>query len=140
MPRLEGRRALLACGTCSVVSGAALAAIRVLADGMDDFSTYRHPSEPWLLAAHRWSAPLVYLTFGWTIGDHVSLRLRLPQRRTSGILVTVLIALVTVTGILIQNTELGNAREESVWVHATAGTCATVSVLLHRLKGPAKEH
>ncbi|MCK6447023.1 MAG: hypothetical protein L6Q99_11570 [Planctomycetes bacterium] len=132
MRRLDGRRALLIAGSCSATAGVALLLIRTVCEAPDEFSVYRHWSEPWLLATHRWSAPFVYVALGWTIGDHVVQKWTSATRRRSGLVTLGLLCAVGLTGATLQNVDLELARNTFVWVHSATAIAAFGSIVLHR--------
>jgi hypothetical protein len=119
-------------GAVSALSGGVLVCIRLIGGTADEFSTLRHPAEGWLLAIHRWAAPVTILAVGWTIGDHaaVHLRRRDPARAT-GIPVLVLLLGTIVTGTALQTLDLDAFREAVVWTHVAINAGAVLALLAH---------
>lgn len=128
---LSGRRVLAWTAGLSVASGIALTALRLACAPLDDFATTRHPTEPWLLAAHRWTAPLAVVALGWVIGDHAAPNWARPEGKRSGAGTLLLCAAVLFTATILQTVDLGDARDAAVWLHAGLASSTLAAAAVH---------
>lgn len=130
--RLSGRKLLVWTAAVALASGGSILTVRLLAAPVDDFSTTRHPAEPWLLAAHRWIAPATVLAIGWTIGEHAE-----PKRRArnpnvgSGAAVIAFGILTVLSATALQSLDLGGLRPAAIWLHAAFAFAAGLLTYIH---------
>jgi len=117
----------------SAASGLAYAAMRYLLRGDDPFSAYHHPLQPWALAAHVVESPLLLFVVGWFFGNHVlpKLQRRRPTARRTGLVLIGLVAVMTLSGYVLQSVSSPAWRAFLAWIHGASGGAFVLLLVGH---------
>lgn len=117
------------------LTGLVLAAMKYLLEpDPDGFSLYGHPWQPHALHAHVLAAPLLVLAVGLVAREHVWVRLRNPQWRSSrrsGLLLLLLLLPMIGSGYLLQTASSEPWRRALVAVHLATGTAFLAGWIVH---------
>ncbi len=132
------RRLLWSSTAVVTASGLLYAVLRYLVPPSDPFSAYNHPLQPWSLAAHVLFAPVLLFALGWFWGNHVLPKLKRDvPGRPSGLALLVLIAIMTVSGYLLQVLAASGARPVLAWIHGLSSVAYVALLLGHALLAPS---
>jgi hypothetical protein len=96
-----------------------------------DFGVTPHPWQPGLLVIHGVSAAVAIFFFGWIAGTHIGAGWSSGLRRTSGVLLTALIAVLALTGIGSYYIGGDALRAGAAFVHELAGVIVIAPILSH---------
>src|SRR5256885_13329221 len=89
-----------------------------------EFGPAPHPWEPRLMVVHGIVALVVVFLFGWISGTHIGENWRPRLRRTSGIWLTALIALLSISGLANYYLTSETARSGTAAVHEILGVAS----------------
>ena len=101
------------------------------------FGPEPHPLEAWWLTAHGAGAFAALWLCGLLWAVHIRAGLRLPRRRTSGIVLIVLLALLIATGYLLYYAGGERLRAGASLAHSVVGLGLVVPLLVHALRARA---
>ena len=132
---------LLLSGVVTAGSGAAYAWMRYMMVPEDPFTAYGHPWQPSALDLHLFAVPLLLLVIGWIWGAH---HRRDPEgggkradpeassRRFTGWVLLAAVAVMTVSGALLQTTATDEFRPVLAWAHGISGVAFLLLATTHR--------
>ena len=123
------------------LSGCAWLVLREFFQTVGEFGVARHPWEPSLLWIHGALAIVVAYLTGWLMARHASEAWRQHQRRLSGGLLTLVIALLSVSGFLLFFVTDDAWQTRSAYLHDLFGMLVTVFAIEHwRVRDGALVH
>ena len=128
--------AIILTSLAMILSGAALWYIRHALDAPEeDFSVFRHPSEPWWLWLHALAAPPFLAAVASSAYRHMKRNFEAGLHRASGVLLVALIFVMTYSGYLLYLVGNGGARKAVLWTHLASGTAFVVLFAWHTVVG-----
>ena len=125
------RIATYAAFTLAWLSGAAWLLFHYFLRVQGEFALEPHPLERWWLRLHGLCAFALLWLGGVIWALHVRHGLRWPQRRRSGIAITLVFFVLAATGYLVYYADDGAARDAIVVLHWALGLSLLVPVALH---------
>jgi hypothetical protein len=98
----------------------------------DPFAVVNHPLQPLMLQLHLLAAPAFLLIFGIIFNSHVGRKIgkKIPNRK-SGLLSLVTLAVMTVSGYLLQVVTAENVRQITLVAHIASGLVFSGAYLTH---------
>jgi len=124
--------AIILTSLAMILSGAALWYIRHALDAPEeDFSVFRHPSEPWWLWLHALAAPPFLAAVASSAYRHMKRNFEAGLHRASGVLLVALIFVMTYSGYLLYLVGNGGARKAVLWTHLASGAAFVVLFAWH---------
>lgn len=113
------------------LSGCGWLILQFFFETRDEFGVTRHPWEPTLLWIHgALSIAIVYL-LGWIMARHASEAWRQRKRRVSGGLLTLIVAVLSVSGFLLFFLSDEDWQAQSARVHEVVGLLITLFAIEH---------
>jgi len=130
--------AIILTSLAMILSGAALWYIRHALDAPEeDFSVFRHPSEPWWLWLHALAAPPFLAAVASSAYRHMKRNFEAGLHRASGVLLVALIFVMTYSGYLLYLVGNGGARKAVLWTHLASGAAFVVLFAWHTVVSAA---
>lgn len=123
-----------------VVSGTAFAIMKYLLVSSDPYSAVGHPLEPWALALHVLTGPLVIFAIGWIFREHIAGRRRGRNGRPSigsGLVAAALLLPMVASGYLLQAVTGETLKQALVVVHLVSGGLFAVCYAVHLIRARA---
>ena len=124
------RTALLTVFGLLWISGCAWLVVHFFFEPKGPFGSIPHPWEPALLHLHGWLAAVGLFLLGWVASDHVCTRWPLGRKRVSGILMSALAGILSISGYALYYTT-DRAHDFSAAAHETMGAVAIAIALVH---------
>jgi hypothetical protein len=118
------------------LSGLAYAAFKYLMVNEDPFSAVNHPMQPWALAVHVMTAPLLVFAAGWIFKDHVVGKMKNgspPSAKRIGVLIMAALVPLILSGYLIQVISAEMPRRWTAWIHLGLGAFFLALYAIHRI-------
>lgn len=116
------------------ITGVAWLVFHYFCQRQGPFGVEPHPLEAWWLTAHGAGAFAALWLCGVLWAVHIRAGLRLPRRRTSGIVLIVLLALLIATGYLLYYAGGDRIRAGASLVHWLVGLVLVVPLFVHSLR------
>lgn len=113
------------------VTGCTWLALHVYFETPDEFGVARHPWEPTLLWIHGVLSIALAYVFGWIMARHASEAWRQHKRRISGGLLTVVLAVLSISGFLLFFVTSDALQLQSARVHEVIGVLVTLFAIEH---------
>ena len=128
--------AILLTSLAMILSGAALWYIRHALDAPEeDYSVFRHPSEPWWLWLHALAAPPFLAAVASSAYGHMKRHFEADFHRASGVLLVVLVFVMTYSGYLLYLVGSEGARKAVLWTHLAPGAAFAALLAWHIVVG-----
>lgn len=114
------------------ISGAAYFWMKYMMRTDDPFAVVNHPLQPSMLRLHVLAAPAFLVLFGILVNSHVAARIGrdVPNRR-SGMIALVTIAIMTISGYLLQVVTSETWQRACVIAHLASGVVFALSYVTH---------
>lgn len=113
------------------LTGCTWLALHVYFETPDEFGVARHPWEPTLLWIHGVLSIALAYVFGWIMARHASEAWRQHKRRISGGLLTVVLAVLSISGFLLFFVTSDALQLQSARVHEVIGVLVTLFAIEH---------
>ncbi len=123
------------------LTGVVFAWMKYFMKNDDPFSVFNHPWQPHMLAIHVVAAPILVFALGWIFQNHILAKIAMngsAKRRFSGVMATLLIAPMVLSGYLMQtftNETLHRAMEVTHWVSSGLFVLVYVAHLFGKKNG-----
>jgi hypothetical protein len=123
-------------------SGVCYAVMRYLLSPEDEYALVNHPWQPTVLHLHVVTAPLLVFVVGLIWRRHVAERWRsqLVSRKTSGLLLAVLLPVMVFSGYIVQVSVEPNTRFISAQSHLWVSLVWVLGYLAHQLAARRRRH
>ncbi len=117
------------------LSGLVYGVLKYFLTSSDPDSRLGHPWQPFVLAVHLVAAPIAIFALGLVFRRHALKRLTTgePERRRTGIVMTLLAIPLALSGSVVQVLTGDAARRWTGWAHAALGLVYAVGYALHPL-------
>lgn len=116
----------------SAVSGFVYFWMKYMLEADDPFAVVNHPLQPSMLHTHVLAGPALLFLFGIVFNSHVSRRLGCTvANRRSGILSAATMAVMTISGYLLQVVTDGAWQRASLIAHLASGVVFTIAYVTH---------
>ena len=117
------------------LSGIAYGVLKYFLANPDPDSRLAHPWQPAVLAAHVLAAPVAVFALGLLFRRHALVRLSSgePERRPTGVGMTLLAIPLALSGYVLQTLTGDSARRWTGWTHAALGLVFAAGYALHPL-------
>lgn len=121
----------------TTITGAVFAVMKYFLKSDDEFSVVNHPLQPHMLAIHVVAAPAALFILGWTFSNHILPKYRFGdgRNRTTGILASLLIVPMALSGYLLQVSVNEVLREAMAWAHWISSGAFVIGYLVHLING-----
>lgn len=114
------------------VSGFAYFWMKYMLEADDPFAVVNHPLQPSMLHAHVLAGPALLFLFGIVFDGHVSRRIgSTVANRRSGILSLVTMAVMTISGYLLQVVTDSAWQRAFLIAHLASGVLFTIAYVMH---------